>query len=119
MISEDRRVRVTAQGRQAKAPIRCSKAVFEIAAPVLESRTPTGTEPQAPDKVRMEAGRVGGIGNRMSGPAHKVRPLLRLPLVGDARCWWHGQKAFFERRYFETMLPPPVGRPRAGSVRVA
>src|SRR5215471_7421128 len=71
MISEDRRVRVTAQRRQAKAPLRCSKAVSEIAAPVLESRTPTGTEPRAPDKVRMEAGRIGGIGNRMSGPAHK------------------------------------------------
>src|SRR5258707_9900847 len=92
MIPKARGVRVTAHGRQAKAPIWRSKAVSEIAAPVLESRTPTGTEPQAPDKVRMEAGRVGGIGNRMSGPAHKVRPLLRLPLVGDVRCRWHEQK---------------------------
>ena len=25
-----------------------------------ESRTPTGTEPSAPQKVRMEAGRIGG-----------------------------------------------------------
>src|SRR5712664_4848425 len=74
------------------------KGRFRDSSTRLESRTPTGTEPQAPDKVRMEAGRVGGIGNRMSGPAHKVRPLLRLPLVGDARCWWHEQKAFLERR---------------------
>jgi len=96
------------------------KGSFRDSSTRLESRTPTGTEPHRLQyKVRMEAGRIGGIGNRMSGPAHKVRPLLRLPLVGDARCWWHGQKAFFERRYFETMLPPPVGRPRAGSVRVA
>ena len=68
MISEDRRVRVTARVGLAEAPIPAPEAVFEIAAPVSVSGTPTGTEQIAPYVVRMEAGRVGG--NEMhAGPA--------------------------------------------------
>jgi hypothetical protein len=61
MISENRRVRVTAQVGLTEAPIPTPEAAFEIAAPVLRIEDPNWHGANAPHGVRIEAGRVGGI----------------------------------------------------------
>ena len=67
-FSKDRRVRVTAKVGLAKAPIRRIQAAFEIAAPVIKIEDPNWHRArEARTTVRMEAGRVGGVGIERNG----------------------------------------------------
>src|SRR6266853_403035 len=66
-----------------------AKAAFEIAAPVSKIEDPNWHGAAAPHEVRMEAGRIGGVGEcavlemkKTFLERKKVGPCCRLPLVG-------------------------------------
>jgi hypothetical protein len=81
LVFANRRVRVTARSwRNERCWNRNVQFDAEMAAPDTRMRTPTGTGASRSTRVRMEAGRVGGLG---TGTGTDAGHLVRLPLVGD------------------------------------
>ena len=74
----------------------------ETAAPVSNRGHPAGTGAIAPQRVRMEVGRIGDLRIRDGS-------IVRLPLVGDRLYPMAEQKTFLRRKGWR-LIVPPVGR---------
>ena len=82
----------------------------EMAAPVFETRTPTGTGALTPERVRMEAGRFGD--SQPSGGNDSER----LPLVGDEiNVVNRPENLSRKAAVYKDVFRPPVGRARTVS----